>query len=140
MDRDRSRIVSTPKLRLCSFDEDQAAWQELMKSAKDKTLYHRHSWIRLLSTAYGFQSWLATLHKDGRIICGLRVRAHPRLSRQFVALPFSDACPPLALKPKRLTAYCARSRWTLHGVGLTKFGVLAEYHRGRRSSTSLTGG
>ena len=99
MDRDRSRIVSTPKLRLCSFDEDQAAWQELMKSAKDKTLYHRHSWIRLLSTAYGFQSWLATLHKDGRIIAGC-VCAHPRLSRRFVALPFSDACPPLALEPQ----------------------------------------
>jgi hypothetical protein len=87
------------RLRLRSFDEDRAVWHELLNTLPGATLYHRDSWIKLLGRAYALPLWLATIYRDGRAVAG-GVFARAPLSRRFISLPFSDACPPLARDPE----------------------------------------
>jgi hypothetical protein len=90
---------SAPRLRLWPFIEGRALWHELLNTSPGVTLYHRDTWLELLSRAYGLSLWLATLHQYGRIVAGC-VFARAPLSQRFISLSFSDACPPLAREPQ----------------------------------------
>jgi len=83
-------------LRLRPFNKHQALWRELVSASGEATLFHRDSWIQLLARAYSLSLWIATLNKKGKIAAGCLFARAP-LSRRFIALPFSDACAPLAL-------------------------------------------
>ncbi|MGH7985493.1 MAG: GNAT family N-acetyltransferase [Candidatus Binataceae bacterium] len=80
------------------YDEINGQWQRLLDSAPQVTLYHRPSWLELLSRAYRFSFWLATLNQDGEIAAGcVMARSKNPFVKRYIALPFSDTCAPLAL-------------------------------------------
>ncbi len=87
------------ELRWQRWSEGRASWLELVGSSPQATLYHRESWLQLLSRAYGLSLWLATLHHDGAPAAGC-VFARSALAGRYVALSFSDTCPPLARQPQ----------------------------------------
>lgn len=111
-------------VRLRPFSEGRAAWQELLDASPGATLYHREAWIQLLSRAYGLSLWLATLNRGDKVAAAC-VFARALLSRRFVALSFSDACPPLAREPEgayqllhALTQQApARNAYEVRGIG-----------------------
>lgn len=81
-----------------SFSEGEGAWRQLLEAAPGPTLYHRPSWVELLSRAYGLSFWLATIHRNQKIRAGcVFARSRNPFTRRFVSLPFSDTCPPLAI-------------------------------------------
>ena len=84
-------------LQFRPFGKDEATWQKLLEASPNSTLYHRPAWIELLSHAYSFSFWLATIHcnQNVRAAC-LFARSRNPFRRRFVSLPFSDTCPPLA--------------------------------------------
>jgi Acetyltransferase (GNAT) domain len=91
-----TRVIS---LQLRPFNEHRALWHDLVSKSAEATLFHRGSWIQLLVRAYSLSLWLATLQENGKITAGC-VFARAPLSKRFVALPFSDACAPLAREPE----------------------------------------
>src|SRR5579885_1703658 len=111
------------RLNLRPFREVRTLWLDLTRALPGAALYHRDSWIELLSRSYGLSLWLATLHQGDRVTAGC-VFARASLSRRFVALSFSDSCPPLAAEPdaarQLLTALAAgkvRRSYEIRGFG-----------------------
>ena len=86
-------------LRLTPFDEERQKWLDLVRESPDATLYHRETWIQLLARAYSLPLYVATLSRGNSLLAGC-VFARAPLSNRFVALPFSDSCPPLAREPE----------------------------------------
>ena len=69
-----------------------------MGRAEGATLFHHPVWLRLLAARYryGFEA-ACLVDDDGRVVAGLPWgRIESRLTgKRLVAVPFSDACPPL---------------------------------------------
>lgn len=85
------------RLSLRPLAENLAPWRDLLRTYGGATLYHSERWIELLSRAHRLTMWLATLERDGRVVAGgVFARSPSPFVRRFVALPFSDSCPPLA--------------------------------------------
>lgn len=84
-------------------------WQQLMNASDDALPFHHPSWMRTLSACYGYRAFILAL-TDGheRLHAGLPVMevTNPLAidvnssgvkvgRRKWVALPFTDYCPPL---------------------------------------------
>ena len=73
-------------------------WEDFVGRAARATMFHHPAWLALLADQYryGFAA-SCVLDGDGRIVAGLPwARIDSRLTgKRLVALPFSDACPPL---------------------------------------------
>lgn len=107
-DRMADRILVRP------YGEIPEVWHGLISVAANVTLYHTEAWIRLISGAYGLPLSLATIEQDGQTAAGcILARSRNPFVRRFVALPFSDSCPPLAPEPEAapslLAALAARA-------------------------------
>ena len=73
-------------------------WRDFVARAAGATIFHHPLWLDLLGTHYGYAFRACCLtDSDGRVVGGLPwARIESRLTgRRLVALPFSDACPPL---------------------------------------------
>ena len=73
-------------------------WEEFVGRAEDATMFHHPAWLGLLASRYRYEFAASCLLDDGgRVVAGLPwARIESRLTgRRLVALPFSDACPPL---------------------------------------------
>jgi CelD/BcsL family acetyltransferase involved in cellulose biosynthesis len=73
-------------------------WREFVGRAPGATIFHHPAWLELLAAQYRFEIQACCLtDPDGRLVAGLPwARVESRLTgRRLVALPFSDACPPL---------------------------------------------
>lgn len=72
-------------------------WRGFAASHADSLAFHRPEWAELLAECYGCRPFaLAQLDSDGSIAGGLPVLELKRFGRRrWVALPFSDMCPPL---------------------------------------------
>jgi hypothetical protein len=98
MEAEFSERSTGARLRWQPFGQGRAIWQDLLASAPEATLYHRPAWIDLLGRAYQFSLWLGTLEQDGEVAAGcVMARTNNPFVRRFMALPFSDSCPPLAI-------------------------------------------
>ena len=86
-------------LRVRTFAEGRAIWDEMLTRCAITTLYHQNSWLQLLNRAYGFQLHLVTLEERDQVIAAsvFACVGVPFAQPRFVSLPFSDYCPPLAL-------------------------------------------
>jgi Acetyltransferase (GNAT) domain len=96
---DGPAVNDATALRLCPIAEGRVMWRELVNDCPQATIYQRDSWIELLQRAYGLSLWLATLHRGESAIAGCIFARAPFSRRRFVALSFSDSCPPLAREP-----------------------------------------
>jgi CelD/BcsL family acetyltransferase involved in cellulose biosynthesis len=76
---------------------DDARWRTYASRHPEALAFHRPEWAELLADCYGYRPFvLARLGPDGRIDAGLPVVETTTLKRRrWVALPFSDSCPPL---------------------------------------------
>jgi hypothetical protein len=83
------------QLRWQPYGESRGLWLELLSTSPNATLYHRERWIEVIRRTYGLPLWLASLHRGDTVVAG-SVFARAPLSKRFIALSFSDNCPPLA--------------------------------------------
>ncbi len=72
-------------------------WRAFVHSHPEALAFHRPEWAGLLAECYGYRPFvLAQLDSDGNIVGGLPVLETKILGRRrWVALPFTDQCPPL---------------------------------------------
>ena len=74
------------------------AWGDLLDRAPASSIFHHPAWLRLIRDHYGFpiSAW-CVLDGSGRLVGGIPVTLlNSRLTgARLIALPFSDACPPL---------------------------------------------
>jgi hypothetical protein len=117
-------LGNATEFRLQPFPESRGRWGKLVEDFPGATLYHRDSWLTLLATAYRLPLWVATLIERGTVIAASVFSRSP-LSRRFVALSFSDACPPLSRDSEAahrlLSAMVARApsnvEYEIRGIG-----------------------
>jgi hypothetical protein len=98
-----SKPLSAPgpeaKPRWAPLEPADARWRHLVQQASGASLYHSERWLTLLARAYRLKLWLFTLERDERPVAGVVfARSKNPLRRRFVALPFSDYCPPLSVE------------------------------------------
>jgi CelD/BcsL family acetyltransferase involved in cellulose biosynthesis len=78
---------------------DDPRWLSLVASCPDAGPFHHPAWATLVSETYRFPTFvLALADPAGRLVAGLPVvelRWPLGLRRRWIALPFTDACPPL---------------------------------------------
>jgi hypothetical protein len=99
-------------------------WRSLTQSSPLANLYHSERWIEALRLTYGFRFQAAIAEHDGMADAGiLFARVRRPLTSWWVALPFSDACPPLTVVPgaeaallSELQRDCISERFEIRGV------------------------
>ena len=78
---------------------DDEGWLELIERSPDALPFHRPEWLSVLEESYGFRPFvLGITDGSGALEAGLpflEVEDHFR-GRRWIALPFTDRCPPLA--------------------------------------------
>lgn len=90
---------------------DDPRWRRFVDASPDALAFHHPSWAKLLAECYGFRPFaLATSDADGEIDTGIPVLEVSNVIRRkrWVALPFTDACPPLIRDPAVLTSFVER--------------------------------
>lgn len=86
------------KVRVQPFSQGGGTWTQLVNAVPGATLYHSEPWIELLRRAYKFPLSLVSIERCGQPVAGcVLARSHNPLARRFIALPFSDCAPPLAI-------------------------------------------
>ena len=73
-------------------------WGDFLGRVDGATLFHHPAWLRLLKDHYRYEFRACCVcEDDGRVVAGLPwARIESRITgRRLVALPFTDACPPL---------------------------------------------
>ena len=111
-----------------------ARWEEFVGRAAGATMFHHPAWLELLARSYRYDFAASCVLDDGgRVVAGLPwARVESRLTgRRLVALPFSDACPPLADgasedelasavdEHRRATGLGLEVRWRMDALGET---------------------
>jgi CelD/BcsL family acetyltransferase involved in cellulose biosynthesis len=118
-----------------------ARWADFVARAPGAGPFHHPAWLEIIQTHYGWPvRACCLLGDDGAVLAGLPVAlVSSRLTgRRLVALPFSDACAPLAPEGKEdelaraLDAYRRRTGLPLFVHGSVPGGsVTARYHAHR---------
>jgi hypothetical protein len=90
--------IAAARLEVWPYAAARETWHRVIATLPGATLYHDPRWLSLLSRAYGLRLWLVTLERDAEMLaaCVLAQSRRPFGSGRFIALPFSDSCPPLA--------------------------------------------
>jgi glycosyltransferase involved in cell wall biosynthesis/CelD/BcsL family acetyltransferase involved in cellulose biosynthesis len=86
-------------------DLEDAEWHAFVSSSTEATPFHHPDWARVLADCYHLPAFaVAVRDEQGKIAAGLPVIETRGLrSRRWVALPFTDCCPPLG--PERWLPY-----------------------------------
>ncbi len=81
-------------MRLLELEDRR--WADFVEGRPDATIFHHPAWARLLADCYGYRA-MAIAHEDGgEITSGVPVMdVSLPFRRRWVALPFTDYCPPL---------------------------------------------
>src|SRR4030095_10554900 len=99
----RSGINDLPWVTVETFDDQRTAeWDAHVRLFSDAGFFHASPWMQVLQTSYGFRP-VGLLFRRGTVVIGMIpfVEVSSRFTgRRGVSLPFSDECPPLALKGK----------------------------------------
>jgi hypothetical protein len=111
-------------LKFAPLQDAHEQWRTLRRLSPQATLYHSEPWVDALRLTYGFEVRAAMLERSGVARAGvLLARVRRPFARWWVALPFSDACPPLSLEQDAgadlLTQLCegfANERFEVRGT------------------------
>jgi len=91
--------------RVEPFSSGSKAWNILKRNDPIAGLYHSTPWISLIRRAFGLELFLATVERNSRVRVGcVLARSRNIFKRKLIALPFSDACPPLAVDKSEVPA------------------------------------
>jgi len=75
---------------------DDPRWLDLARRHADATIFHHPAWAKLLADCYGYRAMLAADVEGDAVIGGLPLLdVSLPFRRRWVALPFTDVCPPL---------------------------------------------
>jgi hypothetical protein len=77
---------------------NEPLWAQWLGSRADSGIFHTAQWAQVLASTYGHHPTYFTQINDGRLsaLCCVMEVSSPLIGRRGVALPFTDACPPLA--------------------------------------------
>lgn len=102
---------------------DDPRWASFVSGHPDALPFHTPSWSATLADAYGFDgSVLVALEPTGTVVGGLpfmEVR-DPLRRRRWVALPFTDRCPPLLAHPGAATVLAENLASAAAEAGVTR--------------------
>jgi len=79
---------------------DDPDWPTFAAGRTERLPFHDRAWVDVLTKAYGYRAFIAVATDgDGHIAAGLPVVEvrRPLGPRRWLALPFTDYCPPLAV-------------------------------------------
>jgi hypothetical protein len=82
-----------------------ARWLAFIEAKPDANIFHHPAWLAVLEESYGYRgSVMAMCDDGGRIVAGLPImEVHSRVTgRRWMALPYTDYCPPLYYHPDAL--------------------------------------
>ena len=86
------------------LEVDGATWKSFVARQKAAIAFHEPAWAELLAECYGYRTFaVAAIGSDHQPIAGLPVVETKGLftrRRQWISLPFTDLCPPLAADPE----------------------------------------
>jgi hypothetical protein len=85
---------------LSSIKVDSPDWLTFIEGNPEASIFHHPAWLSVLEACYGYRPFIMGLSgADGSILAGIPMMEVkvPFKSRRWLALPFSDYCPPLAL-------------------------------------------
>jgi CelD/BcsL family acetyltransferase involved in cellulose biosynthesis len=103
-------------------------WEDFVARQPAATPFHHPSWGRLIADCYGFRAFaVAASDATGEIRAGLpavEVR-HLRGKPKWVALPFTDYCPPLVAAPRGEADLVCALRQASKAAGVRKVEVRA---------------
>jgi CelD/BcsL family acetyltransferase involved in cellulose biosynthesis len=105
----RSDAPSSPEAEgLLRLDLDDSRWDGLRARDPDATPFHLPAWAAFLAECYGFRPFVAAVARsDGELAAAVPV-LETRLPlvgrRHWIALPFTDVCPPLSTEDDGLVA------------------------------------
>jgi CelD/BcsL family acetyltransferase involved in cellulose biosynthesis len=114
---------------LAILDIDDPRWVDYVCGHPAATPFHHQSWVGLVSESYRFPAFAAAvLDTRGDVIAGIpivEVRHRPSRPR-WVALPFTDHCPPLVTTADGEAALQAGLRYALASSGARSMEVRGE--------------
>jgi len=102
---------------------DDPRWEALVTDADGATPFHRPDWVAFLAECYGFRPWVGgVLDAHDGLAAGVPVLETrvPLVGRRWIALPFTDSCPPLSRGDDRMSEALASGLGALghdNGVG-----------------------
>lgn len=119
-----SACAKPPTIKFEPLEYVHAQWRALARLSPQATLYHSEQWIEALRLTYGFAFRAAIIERDGVADAGvLLARVRRPFARWWVSLPFSDACPPLAVEAdaeasllSRLSECFGHDRFEIRGI------------------------
>lgn len=86
---------------LAFLEPEDSRWAALAAAHPDALPFHLPAWSRLLADAYGFRPFVAALLDGDAVEAGLPLL---EVRGRWVALPFTDVCPPLGPAPALVSA------------------------------------
>ncbi len=132
------------------LDLDDPAWEAFVLQRPDALPFHRAAWVRAIAEAYGLTAFVIAVRDDeSRIAAGIPiVEARVPLRRpRWIALPFTDYCPPLAASPDDEAALAAALDAAHRAAGMARVevrgpmkGARPLHDAGYRHVLSLAGG
>jgi CelD/BcsL family acetyltransferase involved in cellulose biosynthesis len=107
---EESRTYSSvdPAAELVRLSHADDAWRHLVDSSPNALPFHQPAWLDVVRECYGHRPFVLGLcGDDGTLAAGLPVVEARSLShrKQWVALPYTDRCPPLALEGTSLERF-----------------------------------
>jgi CelD/BcsL family acetyltransferase involved in cellulose biosynthesis len=71
-------------------------WLKFVAETDDALAFHLPAWSRVLELSYGYRPFVLAALRRGEVVAGLPIVEVERLRKKWwIALPFSDVCPPL---------------------------------------------
>jgi len=98
-DANRDAHVSERSMELAAFNPiTYPGWDGLLQTHPQAGFFHTSTWARVLAESYGYRPHYVTLTENGRLVGLVPLMEIDSLltGRRGSALPFTDACEPLA--------------------------------------------
>jgi CelD/BcsL family acetyltransferase involved in cellulose biosynthesis len=101
-------------------------WQELVARSRDALPFHRPAWLDILADCYGFRPFVLAVPGDGgRLSAGVPLMEvkNPLRGRRWIALPFTDRCPPLETSPEAGQRFAEALAGARHEAGIERLEI-----------------
>jgi CelD/BcsL family acetyltransferase involved in cellulose biosynthesis len=110
------------------LDIDDPDWRLFVDGAPEALPFHHPAWAALVAESYGFRPFVLVADANGVIQAGLPVVEvkHPIRPRRWVALPFTDYCPPLLNVGQTESAFTPALDAARRAAGIGRLEVHAE--------------
>jgi CelD/BcsL family acetyltransferase involved in cellulose biosynthesis len=108
---------------------DDPAWRTFVEEEPSSLPFHHPAWASLLAETYGFRPFaLVVSDSTGTVRAGLPVVEvkHLLLARRWIALPFTDYCPPLTSADRSDGDFASALDATRRAAGIAKLVVHAK--------------